>query len=199
MIIEVNPLHPEPRKIRRAVEALRAGKLVAYPTDTTYGMGCDLTRRDAIAALYAMKGMARNHPLAFLCPDLSDIARWAVVENQAYRLLKRLLPGPYTFILPATREVPRSLLSKQRTVGLRVPDHPVVLALTRELGNPILSTTCARPGEEPLLDARDIAAVFPGLDIVLDGGWGGAVPSTIIDLVENVVVREGAGPIDDLF
>jgi len=199
VIVEINPLFPEPRKIARAIEALRAGEVVAYPTDTVYALGCDLTQRDAIERLYRVKGMARTQPLAFICPDLSDISRYAVIDDQAYRLLRRMLPGPYTFILTATREAPKVLWSKHRTIGLRVPNHPVPLALARELGHPLLSTTASPHGTEPLVDVHDIEARFPGVSLLLDGGWGGTVPTTVVDLVENVVIREGAGPVDALF
>jgi len=138
MRIEINPQHPEPRKIRRAVDALRAGGVIAYPTDTVYGLGCDILQKKAIDRVYEIKRMPRDQPLAFVCPDLSDIARYAVVDNPSYRVMRRLLPGPYCFILPATREVPRLLMLKRKTVGIRVPSHPVTLALVRELGNPIV-------------------------------------------------------------
>ncbi len=199
MIIELHGDHPEPRKIKRAVEALQAGEVIAYPTDTVYALGCDLHHRDAIERLYRIKGMARSQHLAFICPDLSDISRYASVDNHAYRLLRKHLPGPYTFILPATREVPKGLWSKRKTIGLRIPAHPVPIALSRELGRPLLSTTAAPHGEDPLIDVRDIDARFPGISVLLDGGYGGTVPTTVVDLIENVVIREGAGPVDVLF
>src|SRR5450755_4063484 len=199
MLLSINPDHPEPRKIRRAVEALEAGGVIAYPTDTVYGLGCDLLNKNAIERLYAIKGMDRSHPLAFVCPDLSDIARYAVVENQVYRVLRRFLPGPYTFILPATREVPKLVQMKRKNVGIRVPACEATRALARELGRPIISTTAARPGEDPHVDPHEIDATFHGLAMVLDGGTGGLVPTTVIDLtrVPPAVVREGAGPVDE--
>ncbi|HEY7957861.1 MAG: L-threonylcarbamoyladenylate synthase [Polyangia bacterium] len=199
MLIELHPEHPEPRKIRRAVEALRKGEVIAYPTDTAYGLGVDLLSRPAIDRLYQVKGIPRTQQLAFLCHDLSDVARYTVVEQDAYRLLKRALPGPYTFILKATREVPKNLHSRRRTVGVRVPAHPVPIALVRELGHPILSTTANRHGEPPVIDPREIELTFPGVSIVLDGGLGGEGLTTVIDLTENAVVREGMGAIDGLF
>jgi tRNA threonylcarbamoyl adenosine modification protein (Sua5/YciO/YrdC/YwlC family) len=200
MLLAVNPEHPEPRKIRRAVEALEAGEVIGYPTDTVYGLGCDLFNKKAIDRLYQIKQMDRSQPLAFVCPDLSDISRYAIVENRAYRVLKHLLPGPYCFILEATREVPKLVQTKRKTVGIRVPNHEVVLAMARELGRPIISTTAAPHGEEPLIDPDDIVARFKGLALVLDAGAGGLVPTTVVDLTgaAPVVVREGAGPIDDL-
>jgi len=199
VLLAINPDHPEPRKIRRAVDALASGAVIAYPTDTVYGLGCDLTNKHAIERLYAIKGMDRSHPLAFVCPDLSDIARYAIVENQVYRVLRRFLPGPYTFILVATREVPKLVQMKRRNVGIRVPASETARALARELGRPIISSTAARPGGEPFVDPHEIVAEFRGLDLVLDAGAGGLVPTSVIDLTTSPpeVVREGAGPVDD--
>jgi len=199
MILEVNPDHPEPRKIRRAVEALNDGEVIAYPTDTVYGLGCDLMNKKAVDRLYAIKGMDRSHQLAFICHDLSDIARYAIVENHHYRVLRRYLPGPYCFILETTREVPKLVQSKRKTVGIRVPNHEVVRSLARELGRPIISTTAQRTGEEPHVDPHEIDIAFPGLGIVLDAGGGGVIPTTVIDLTQipPLVVREGAGSIED--
>jgi tRNA threonylcarbamoyl adenosine modification protein (Sua5/YciO/YrdC/YwlC family) len=201
VLLSINPQHPEPRKIKRAIEALEKGAVIAYPTDTVYGLGCDLMNKAAIERLYQIKGMNRDKSLAFICPDLSDIARYAIVENAQYRVMKRFLPGPYCFILTATREVPKIvLLDKAKTVGIRVPNHPVTQALVRELGRPIISTTAAPPGEDPMLDPSEISQRFKGLELVLDAGAGGVVPTTIVDLSAGDVriVREGAGPIDDL-
>ena len=201
MLLAINPVHPEPRKIQRAIQILGGGGIIAYPTDTVYGLGCDIGNKQAIERLYQLKGMPKDHPLAFICPDLSDIARYAVVENTVYRVLKRFLPGPYCFILLATREVPKMLLNKQKTVGIRVPNHPITLALVRELGRPLISTTASRPGQEPLVDPWEIEQEFAGLDLVIDSGdAGGSVPTTVVDLSQGDVriVREGAGPIDEL-
>jgi tRNA threonylcarbamoyl adenosine modification protein (Sua5/YciO/YrdC/YwlC family) len=199
MIVEIHAEHPEPRKVHRAVEALRAGEVIAYPTDTVYALGCDLMERRAIDRMYQMKGMPRTQQLALICPDLSDIARYARVSNQQYRLLRRLLPGPFTFILEASREVPRMLQSRRKTVGIRVPASASIVAVVRELGRPVLSTSAAPHGEEPYLDARTIDVRYPALGLVLDGGPGGTVPTTILDLTEGVLVRQGAGSVDGLF
>ena len=199
MLLSINVDHPEPRKIQRAVQVLNDGGVIAYPTDTVYGLGCDLTNRHAVERLYEIKGMPRTHPLAFVCPDLSDIARYAIVENQVYRVLRRLLPGPYTFILTATREVPKIVQMKRKSVGIRVPGSEVARALARELGRPIISSTAARPGEDPFVDPAEIDDAFPGLALVLDGGAGGMVPTTVVDLTTSPpeIVRHGAGSIDD--
>jgi len=200
MLIAINPTHPEPRKLRRAVEALEAGEVIAYPTDTVYGLGCDLMNKKAVDRLYAIKQMDQKHQLAFICPDLGDIARFAIVENQTYRILRRFLPGPYCFILEATREVPKIVQSKRKSVGIRIPDHEVTRALARELGRPIISTTAQRAGdEEPFVDPDEIDDAFHGLGLVLDGGAGGVVPTTVIDLTKRPpeVVRAGAGPTEE--
>jgi tRNA threonylcarbamoyl adenosine modification protein (Sua5/YciO/YrdC/YwlC family) len=199
VILSVNADHPEPRKIRRAVEALEAGEVIGYPTDTVYGLGCDLMNKKAIDRLYQIKRMDKAHQLAFICHDLSDIARYAVVENQVYRVLRRLLPGPYTFILTATREVPKIVQTKRKTVGIRIPNSEVIRAITRELGRPVISTTAQHDGGEPYVDAHEIDTDFRGLAMVLDGGGGGVVPTTVIDLTRSPpeIVREGAGSIDE--
>ncbi|MDI1479886.1 L-threonylcarbamoyladenylate synthase [Polyangium sp. y55x31] len=200
ILLPINPEHPEPRKIRRAVEILEKGGVIGYPTDTVYGLGCDLFNKQAIETLYQIKGMQRDKNLAFICPDLGDIARYAIVENAAYRVLKRFLPGPYCFVLQATREVPKIVQMNKKTVGIRVPSHPVTLAIVRELGRPIISTTAAPPGEDPMVDPWEIKERFPALELVLDAGAGGNQPTTVVDLSEGDVriLREGAGPIDEL-
>ena len=199
MLLPVMPESPEPRKIRRAIDALEAGEVIGYPTDTVYGLGCDLMNKKAIDRLYQIKRMDKDHNLAFICPDLSEIARFAVVENQVYRVLKRFLPGPYCFILEATREVPKIVHMKRKTVGIRVPNNRVILDVVRGLGRPIISTTAQLPGEEPFIDPKDIDRAFKGLGLVLDVGAGGMVPTTVIDLTTSppTIVREGAGPIDE--
>lgn len=198
MRIEVNTAHPEPRKIQRAVAALEQGDVIVYPTDTLYGIGCAMGHKRAVDRIYHLTGKDESQLLTLVCADLSGIARYAVVDNTHYRLLKRLLPGPYTFILPATREVPRMLLSKRKTVGLRVPDHAVAQALVQALDRPLISTSASYRGEDPLNDPADIAARFRGIEIVLDVGFGGLIPSTVVDLTgaQPTVLREGAGPID---
>lgn len=199
MLLEINAQHPEPRKIRRAVDALLAGEVIGYPTDTVYGLGCDISSKKAVDKLYQIKPMDRSHPLAFICPDLSEIARYAIVDNQIYRVLRRFLPGPYCFILEATREVPRILQTKRKTIGIRVPNHEVTTAMVRELGRPVISTTAQRPGQEPHVDPNEIDDDFKGLGLVIDSGAGGLVPTTVVDLTVSPpqVIREGAGPIEE--
>lgn len=201
MLLEVNAQTPEPRKIRRAVDALEAGNVIAYPTDTVYGLGCDLFNKKAIDRLYQIKGMPKSQKLAFVCRDLGDVARYAVMHDRVYRILKQYLPGPYCFILEATREVPRIIQTPRKTVGIRIPAHPVAIALVQELGRPIISSTAARPGNEPGPDPKEIDDEFRGLELVLDAGPCGTVPTTVVDLTgeDPQIVREGAGDVSPFF
>jgi len=197
MVIEINPKSPEPRKIRRAVEALRDGEIIAYPTDTCYGLGCDLFNKKAIDRLYQIKGMPKSHPLSFVCRDIASIAKYAMLHNYEYGIVKDYLPGPYCFILNATREVPRIVQSARKHVGIRVPNHPVALALVEELGGPIISSTAARAEAVPEVDPRELDQAFPGLALVLDGGPGGIYPTSVVDLTGKtpIIVRAGAGDV----
>jgi tRNA threonylcarbamoyl adenosine modification protein (Sua5/YciO/YrdC/YwlC family) len=197
MRIEIHPAHPQPRRVQQAVEVLRRGGVIVYPTGTVYGLGCDIHQKKAVERIYQIRQLKKDHPLSFMCPDLSKIARYGHVDDFAYRIMKRLAPGPYTFVLRATRDVPKLLVRKQKTVGIRVPDDLVALALLNELGSPIVSTSATIDGGV-LNDPDEINARFPHVDAFVDGGWGGIEPSTIIDLTgpEVVVLREGAGPVD---
>jgi len=173
---------------------------MAIPTDTVYALACDLASRRGIERLYAAKGMDRRHPLAFLLPNLSDVARYAVVTDYAYRVMRRLLPGPFCVQLDATREVPRILMDKRRVVGIRVPDSQFVQSLLAALGRPILVSGATLPGTEtPLADGDEIETHYgSSLDLIIDAGPLGDVPSTVISLVgdEFVLVRQGKGRID---
>lgn len=194
-VIEINAQHPEPRKIQRALEAIQKGEVIVYPTDTCYGLGCDLSNKKAIDRLYQIKGIKRSQRLTFVCPNLTEVAKYAIVHDRIYRILKRFLPGPYCFIVEATKEVPRAVQTPQRTVGVRIPNHPVALALVTELGRPIISSTAARHGADPNPDPREIEGEFPGISVVLDAGAGGTTPSTVVDLTgpSPQIVRVGAG------
>lgn len=197
MRIEIHPTHPQARRVRQAVDVLRRGGVIVYPTGTVYGLGCDIHQKKAVERIYQIRQLKKDHPLSFMCPDLSKIARYAYVDDFAYRIMKRLVPGPYTFILKATREVPKLLVRRQKTVGIRVPDSAVALALLEELGSPIVSTSATLDGEV-LCDPDELHARFSHADAFVDGGWGGLEPSTVVDLTsdEPVVLREGAGPVD---
>src|SRR5882724_5283653 len=199
MLLSINASYPEPRKIRRAVEALQAGQVIGYPTDTVYGLGCDLFNKKAIERLYQIKQMSESQKLSFICRDISNVARYAVVEDATFRVLKRYLPGPYTFILEATREVPKIIQTKRRTVGVRIPDHAVIRDLVEAFGGPVISTTAAPHGEDPYIDPHEIDDRFKGLGLVLDGGVGGTIPTTVIDLTTShpEIIRAGAGSIED--
>jgi len=201
-IVAIDPVHPQPRLVERAVSVLAAGGLLALPTDTYYGLGCDLFDRRAIERIYQLKQLPRHHELSFLCADLAEISRYAIVENAAYRVLRRKTPGPFTFILPATRLVPDLLLRRQKTVGIRVPESPIALEIVRRLSHPLISTSAATPDGEVLIDPKDIKErLGHGLDLILDGGYKPNEPSTVIDLTgpEPVVVRQGKGDAADLF
>ncbi len=195
----MNADHPQPRKINQVAEQLEDGAVIAYPTDTVYGFGCDLTNRKAIDRIYRLKDMSPKQLLSFVCPDLSEIARYAHVGDAAYRILRRILPGPYTVVLEATREVPKKLLQKRKTVGIRVPDCPIALDLVRALGRPIISSSVVNGDGEPMEAAEDIRERYSRqLDAILDGGFLMAEPSTVISLVDDEfeVIREGKGSLD---
>lgn len=188
--------HPAPRKIRQLAEILDRGGVIAYPTDTVYGFGCDLTNRKAIERIYRLKRMDPKHLLSFVCPDLSESARYSHVSDSAYRMLRRILPGPYTIILEATREVPKKLLQRRKEVGIRVPDCAIALHLTRELGRPILSTSVKSPDGSTMGDPLEIRDRFDAhLDAVVDSGYLHPEPSTVLRMVDEEVevVREGKG------
>ena len=199
-ILVLDERRPNPRKIQRAADVLDAGGVIAYPTDTVYGIGCDLHNRKAIDRIYRIKGLDRGHRLSFLCQDLSNISTYAFVTDFAYRWLKRLLPGPYTVVLPASRMVPKILLEKRREVGIRVPDSLTCLELTRTLGRPIISTSATDPVTREIIIDADVLKERLGsqLDLVVDGGLLTKEPSTVVSLLDDEidVLREGKGPVD---
>ena len=197
----IDPRHPQPRHIQRAVGIVQGGGIVSYPTDTYYALGCDLFQKKALQRLAALKRRDDRKPFAFLCADLGEVARYGIVSNEAYRLMRRILPGPYTIVLAATRLVPRTALTRQRQVGVRVPDAPVALALAKGLGRPLATTSAALAEEEPLIDAADIQRhLGHGVDLILDGGLILNEPSTVLDLSgpTPVVLREGKGPVEGI-
>jgi tRNA threonylcarbamoyl adenosine modification protein (Sua5/YciO/YrdC/YwlC family) len=200
---QIHPVNPQQRLVRQAVDILRNDGVIAYPTDSSYALGCCIGDKRGIERIRRIRGLDDSHDFSLVCRDLSEIAVFARVENTAYRLLKALTPGPYTFILRATSEVPRRLQNpKRKTIGIRVPDNTICQALLEELGEPLMSSTLILPGSElPETDARDIRERLEHeLDLVIDGGNCSLEPTTVVDMVEGVpeVVRAGLGPVDGL-
>jgi len=198
MIVEINPQNPQERLLRQAVDALTGGGIIAYPTDTCYAVGCDLFNTKGIAKIYQLKRRSLGKPFSFICADLKNISEYALVGNYAYKTMKRLLPGPYTFILEASRLVPKILQTKRHTVGIRVPDHPICHGLLELLGHPIISTSASLPEGPVFSDPREIAEKFkPHLALVIDAGIILPAPSSVISLIDDVpeVIREGKGDV----
>jgi tRNA threonylcarbamoyl adenosine modification protein (Sua5/YciO/YrdC/YwlC family) len=196
-LIEINPYNPQPRLISQAVMILKKGGLIAYPTDTMYGIGCDIFHQKAVKRVHRIKKRPKQKPFSFMCSCLKNISAYGHVSNIAYRLMKKNLPGPYTFVLPGTKLVPKIMLTKQKTVGIRVPDHPICLAIIEELGNPVLNTSAMLDGHnEPVLDGFDVAELFGNqVDLIIDGGEIYPEPSTVISLLTDQpeILREGKG------
>lgn len=195
--VKIHPDNPQKRLITQAADVLRGGGIIAYPTDTTYGLGCTIGNRKGIDRIIQIRQLPTSHRFSILCPDLSEIARYARVNNNTYRALRRLLPGPYTFVLEATRDVPKTLLPKRKTIGLRIPGHPICLALLQTMHEPLLSTTMRLPGDEHMLsDPTEIRERLSGvIDLVIDGGASPSALSTVVDLTGEtpVILRHGAG------
>jgi tRNA threonylcarbamoyl adenosine modification protein (Sua5/YciO/YrdC/YwlC family) len=196
--LEIHTTHPQERLIKQAVDIIHRGGVIVYPTDSSYALGCHIGDKNALERLRRIRQIDEKHNLTLVCRDLSEISTYAKIGNSDYRMLKSLTPGPYTFILKATHEVPRRLMHpKRRTIGIRVVDHPVVQALLEELGQPLMSCTLIMPGEDlPVTEAEDIRSVLEHqVDLVIDGGHCGVEPTTVISLTEDVPVlqRQGKG------
>jgi tRNA threonylcarbamoyl adenosine modification protein (Sua5/YciO/YrdC/YwlC family) len=196
--LEIHPKDPQRRLIARAAELLREGEVIVYPTDSSYALGCRIGEKAALDRIRMIRRVSDKHNFTLVCRDLSEIATYARVDNQAYRLLKSLTPGPYTFIFEATKQVPRRLLHpKRRAIGIRVPDAPISRALLAELDEPILSTTLIMPGDElPLNDTYEIRETIGHcVDLIIDGGSCGTEPTTVVDMTRDPpeVVRQGKG------
>lgn len=195
---ELHPVTPQLRFINKAVEILKSGGVIIYPTDTVYGIGCDIFNKEALDRVYAIKHDAGTKLFSFICPNLKDISKYARVSDFAYKSMKKLLPGPYTFVLPAAKEVPKKLWTKRDTVGIRVPDHNIALTLAKELGNPIISTSVTNRKGEVLYNPDEIQAIFNSqVDLMLSCGPLDGIPSSIVDLSkdEAEILREGAGDV----
>jgi len=198
---EIHPENPQQRLIKQAVEIINDGGVVIYPTDSSYAIGCHLGDKKAVDRIRLIRQIDKNHNFTLVCNDLSEISKYAVIDNMNYRLLKSRTPGPYTFILEASREVPKRLLNpKRKTIGIRVPDHNVTSALLDELGEPLMSSTLILPGAEyPMTDPYKIRLRLENVvDLIIDGGFSGHEPTTVIDLMEGqpAVLRQGKGDVD---
>ncbi len=198
MLILINEENPQPRLITRVVDVLEKGGVIAYPTDTTYGIGCSILNKKGIERIYSIKQREKKKPFSFICSDLSDIARYAKVSNYQYKVMKRLLPGAYTFVLPASSTVPDLLVTKQKTVGIRIPDNPICLAIVGQLGHPIITTSANRSGEDPIGDPFVVDnELGRQLDLVVDGGVLSASVSSVVSLIDDVpdILRRGIGDV----
>jgi tRNA threonylcarbamoyl adenosine modification protein (Sua5/YciO/YrdC/YwlC family) len=198
MLYTINPTNPQQRLIDKVAEILKSGGLIAYPTDTFYGIGCDIMNKRAIEKIYQLKQRNKNQPFSFICADLKNISQYAKVSNYAYKTMKRLLPGPYTFILTGSKLVPKIMLTKRKTAGIRVPANNICLALVEALGNPVISTSATTPDGDVFHDASLIHDRFGGhLDAVIDGGPVSGAPSSVVSLEDDVpeIIREGLGDV----
>ncbi|WP_126454716.1 L-threonylcarbamoyladenylate synthase [Sulfuriflexus mobilis] len=200
---EIHPDNPQGRLIHQAVAIIREGGVIVYPTDSSYALGCHIDDKAAMERIARIRQMSKRHNFTLICRDLAEISTYAKVDNQAYRLMKSLTPGPYTFIFKATREVPKRLWNpKRKSIGIRVPDNPIVQALLAELGEPMMSSTLILPdNDRPLNDAEDIREVLEHhVDLIIDGGHCHLEPTTVLDLSEGElqVLRQGLGPIEGI-
>ena len=200
VFIEIHPQNPQPRLIKQMVEVIRAGGVIVYPTDSCYALGCQIGNKTAMDRIRRLRQLDDRHNMTLVCRDLSEIATYAIVDNATFRLLKANTPGAYTFVLPATHEVPRRLQHPRRkTIGIRVPDHPIALALLEALGEPLVSSTLSLPEEDvPMTDPQEMyERLQHHVDAVVDGGYCGTLPTTVVDFVQGVptIAREGKGDV----
>ena len=194
-VFHTNPINPQQRHLVAAAQALEDGNLIAYPTDTTYGIGCDLLNKRGIEKIYALKKRDRRKPVSILCADLKQLSQYGVVSNSAYRVMRRYLPGPYTFILPATPLVPKIMLTPQKTVGVRIPDSQIIREIIENFGRPMINTSAKLPDGTTLNDPDDIEKYFRGkIDIIIAGPCSGE-PSSIVDFTNEdpEIIRVGHG------
>lgn len=199
MYLKINPDNIKYPDIKAAVDVLKKGGVIIYPTDTIYGFGCDIFSKKAIEKIYKIKQKKTNTGVSFICSDLKDISKYAIVEDYAYRIMKRALPGPYTFVLRASKFVPKQILPKRKTVGIRIPDNDFCLQMVKELGHPIVSTSVNVSGQEAYNDPEEMDKVFGNqVDLVIDAGSLKQQPSTVVSLIgdEPEVLRQGKGEVD---
>lgn len=200
-IFSIHPENPQPRLIKQVVDIVNSGGVIVYPTDSGYALGCHIGDKNALEVIRAIRKLDAKHNFTLVCRDLSELSVFSHVDNVAYRLLKSHTPGPYTFILPATNEVPRRIKHpKRKTIGLRVPDNVIAQAILESLGEPMMSVTLILPGEtEPMIDAYEIKdTIGSQVDMIVDGGFCGMEPTTVVDLTEEVpdILRQGAGSVE---
>jgi len=198
MLLKINHENPQERQLVKVVDILKQGGVIAYPTDTYYGIGCDIMNKKAIQKIYRLKQRKVTKPFSFICSDLKNISNYAKVSNYAYKTMKRLLPGPYTFILEGSRMVPKIMLTKRKTAGIRVPNHNICISLVELLGNPIINTSATGPNNEILSDASLIHDIFLSkIDAVIDGGQVAGKPSSVISLIDDIpeIIRQGCGDV----
>lgn len=198
MLVQINPINPQPRLIAKAVQILKDGGIIAYPTDTIYGIGCDIMNKKAIEKVYRLMRRDQNKPFSFICSDLTNISQYAKVSNYAYKTMRRLLPGPYTFILEGSKMVPKIMLTKRKTAGIRVPAHKICIKLVEDLGNPIISTSASNPDGEVFDNPSLLHDHFgAAIDMVIDGGPVSGEPSSVISLINDMpeIIRVGSGDV----
>jgi len=198
MLIEINPENPQQRFITKVIEVVKKGGIIAYPTDTYYGIGCDIMNKKAIEKIYLLKQRDTTKPFSFICSGLTHISHYAKVSNYAYKTMKRLLPGPYTFVLEGSKLVPKIMLTKRKTAGIRVPNNSICLALVEALGNPIITTSASMPDGTIFFDPSLIHDFFQAsIDVVIDGGPVPGYPSSVISLIDDIpeVIRKGRGDV----
>ena len=198
MLIKINPNNPQERLIHKVAEVVKQGGIIAYPTDTYYGIGCDILNKKAIQKIYRLRTRDLKKPFSFICSDLTNISHYAKVTNYAYKTMKRLLPGPYTFVLEGSKLVPKIMLTKRKTAGIRVPNSAICLNLVEALGNPIISTSAKTDDDSDLYDPSLISDYFgKRIDVVIDGGPVPGRPSSVISLIDDIpeVIREGLGDV----
>jgi len=198
MLLHINHDNPQQRLIDQVVDILKRGGIIAYPTDTYYGIGCDIMNKKAIERIYQLRQRAKKKPFSFICSSLKNISHYAKVTNYAYKNMRRLLPGPYTFVLEGSKLVPKIMLTKRKTAGIRVPDNRICMALVEALGNPILSTSAKTPDGSIFYDASLIHEHFNNrLDAVIDGGYVPGQPSSVVAIIDDTpeIIREGVGDV----
>lgn len=201
MLLEVNPVNPQKRLISKVVDILKKGGVIAYPTDTYYGIGCDIMNKKAIEKIYLLKQRDKNRPFSFICSGLKNISDYAKVSNYAYKTMKRLLPGPYTFVLEGSKLVPKIMLTNRKTAGIRVPNNKICLALVEELGNPVITTSATMP-DGIVFDNPSLINEYYNtrISLVIDGGPVAGQPSSVVSLINDIpeVIRQGIGDVSIL-